>query len=135
MKISLEYDTEHPKPDQFRLRKAFKLEARDGHKFTVYAGILTDGASVPGLLQSLVHPIHRDFPADAFHDAYYMLNNSHGYSRLQVDLYWLEFMKQLNPKKSLRTYTKFIVVRLIGWHNWRYYRKLTIQQQADEAFD
>ncbi|MDR6194740.1 DUF1353 domain-containing protein [Siphonobacter sp. SORGH_AS_0500] len=135
MKIKVEYDTKHPKPDQFRVTKAFRLQADDGQKFTVWAGILTDGASIPSLFQSLVHPISRDFPADAFHDAYYMLNNSHHFSRLQVDLYWLEFMKRLNPNRPFRTYTKFLIVRIFGGCNWRYYNRLTLKQQIDEAFE
>ncbi|PQA59169.1 DUF1353 domain-containing protein [Siphonobacter curvatus] len=122
MKIVLEYDTQGIVPDHFRVLEGFTLEASDGTIFDIPAGLLTDGASVPGWAQGLIHPIGRDFVADAFHDCFYISNRVHGFSRSQIDTYWLEFMKRFNPKKPRRTYSKFVVVRALGWWNWYGYR-------------
>lgn len=135
MKVKVEYDTEREVPDQFRILETFSLKADDGFEFQVTEGLLTDGASIPDVFQSLIHPIHRDFPADAFHDGSYMLNHFHEFSRLEIDRYWLQFMKRFNPRKPFRTYTKYAVVRLFGWYNWRYYKYLSPKQQQQQAFD
>lgn len=122
MKIVLLYNTEGLEPDHFELLQDFILEASDGTVFVIEAGLITDGASVPGFAQGIIHPISRDLLADAFHDCYYM-KAQHEYSRRQIDKYWLEFMKRFNPKKPFRTYLKYGYVRALGWYNWRYYRR------------
>lgn len=122
MRIVLAYDSEGLKPDHFELLEDFTLTADDGTAFEVREGLITDGASVPGWAQSIVHPIGRDFAADAFHDAYYMQNRSHSFSRRQIDGYWLEFMRRFNPDKKGRTVLKYGLVRALGWWNWYGYK-------------
>ncbi|MBO9641201.1 MAG: DUF1353 domain-containing protein [Siphonobacter aquaeclarae] len=121
MKMALVYDTEGRKPDHFRLSEDLILTASDGAFFRIPAGFMTDGASVPGLLQGFVHPIHRDFPADAFHDYHYENRRYYDFSRREIDGYWLEFMRKYNPDHPARTLVKYLYVRALGWWNWRYY--------------
>ncbi len=123
MLVDLQYDTEQLQPDRYRLQSDILLQSKTGRVFRIPAGFVTDGASVPDLLQGLVHPVYRDFPADAFHDFFYIYNAFSGFTRKDIDAFWLEFMKQFNRKNHVRTYTKYAYVRLLGWYNWNYYHR------------
>lgn len=121
MKVFVSYNTQGQRPDHFTLTKPLILDADDGTMFEVPEGFASDGASIPQLFQLALAPVSYDFPADVFHDYFYM--NPSVYTRQQIDAYWLEFMRRFNQKNRLRTWIKYRYVRALGWYNWFYYRR------------
>ena len=94
----------------------------------VLPGFITDGASVPKLLQNIYPPFSgRYIEAAVLHDALYM---SESLSRLQADKLFLEAMETLGVSWWKRM-TMYYAVRAAGWYVWRKHKPKDVSFAKD----
>ena len=85
-------------------------------KFTVEAGLLTDGPSIPKRLRSIVPWYGHHFQPAVTHDDCY--KHHHGLTRAQADLLFLDGMKD-EGVPLLRRRVIYHAVSLFGGFSWR----------------
>lgn len=79
----------------------------------VPAGFITDFASVPRILWSIIPPTGRYTKAAVLHDYLYVTKGDHNFSRKYCDKLFLEAMKVLKVKKWKRI-IMYLAVRAFG---------------------
>lgn len=102
--------TPSPNFRQFTTSRPVKFRVR-GTYWTVPAGTVTDGASIPRLFWSLLPPLGRYGYAALLHDYLYQTG---AVSRKETDLVFLAHMKQLGVPFPVR-WAMFLAVRGFGW--------------------
>jgi Protein of unknown function (DUF1353) len=100
----------------FRLLDRYRYRSSLG-TVTVPAGFLTDGASIPRPLWSVLEPFGPWFPAAIIHDFLYTPGNR-GYTRLQADLIFKEAMFNLYLDWPRRE-AIYRAVRMFGGRSYR----------------
>lgn len=89
-------------------------------KIGVPGGFVTDGASIPRLLWTVVgHPLGKYAQAAVLHDYLYYRNM---YTRKKCDNIFLDGMKTLKVN-YIKRYAMYYAVRAISWIPWNYYRR------------
>lgn len=88
-------------------------------KIAVYAGFVTDFASVPRILWMIIPPWGRYSPAAVIHDFLYLCGEINGQriTRAFADWIFLTFMISLGVPKW-KAYCMYFGVRLGGWIYW-----------------
>lgn len=118
----LEFDPE--KPDRWRLVNPVFVTLTDGTGLIVNEMYVTDFASVPPLLWSVIPPIGRYNRAALVHDFLYdrqFRENELGEyeARKFADLQFLHIANTVYPKGRIRHYLMYKMVRWFGRRAWR----------------
>lgn len=112
------------KPDWWELYFPITEMLSDGETIEVQAGYVTDFASVPPLLWSVIPPIGKYNRAAILHDYLYdmqykQVEKGEFEARRFCDSEFLRIANRSNPKGKIRHYLMFIFVRLFGRKAWR----------------
>lgn len=107
----IRYLDDAPKDDWWVLEEDFQY----GEEI-VPKGYVSNGCSVPRLLWPWFPPKDAYFVAGMFHDYLY---ETQKYSRQFSDWIFLQLLNETAPKTPIRNYIRFLVVRTLGWYNWR----------------
>lgn len=101
----------------------------DGMAFTVPAGFVTDGASIPRFLWRLCgHPLEtRRFPIAVLHDWLYEVDQ--GLTRQQVDEIYRDGLLSLGYGKWTAA-TEYYAIRLFGGSRWMASTETTPTKEA-----
>lgn len=106
------------KPDWWEVTEDYSFMFFTGEFFVIPAGFITDFASVPRFLWSIIPPNGRTAPASVLHD--FLYENTVG-DRLMADLFfYYELRKAVGNTQALIMYT---AVRLFGAYRWEKFRK------------
>lgn len=89
----------------------------------VRQGFITDLASIPRIVRSLIPQIGRHRGAAVVHDWLYHKAHDHTYTRLQCDRIFLEAMKA-SGVRFVQRQIMFAAVRLGGWVFFRKARRM-----------
>lgn len=103
----------------------------DGMAFTVPAGFVTDGASIPRFLWRLCgHPLEtRRFPIAVLHDWLYEEGAALGLTRQQVDEIYRDGLLSLGYGKWAAN-TEYLAIRLCGGSRWMTSTETTPTKEA-----
>ena len=122
--IVVQYLEDAPKTDLWQLVQDIEYEVEPYGKVIVPAGYITDFASTPRLLWSVIPPIGRYNRATVVHDFLYE-NRVMGYSQLDdktaraiADKAFLVIANRTNPKGKVLHYIMYLGVRLFGSFYW-----------------
>lgn len=89
--------------------------------YMIPSGYISDGASTPRILWSIIPPFGRYLKAAVIHD-YGYTNNPAELSRKEIDEIFLRQMlyDDVNPRLAK---TMYYFVRAVSWYYWRKYNK------------
>jgi len=106
--------------DVWEVMLAFNCYCADGKVFTIPCGFVTDGASIPQVLHSILgHPRNNDMgQAACLHDYLYRYGVV---SRKKADQYLCEGMEALGASWAKRK-AVYAGLRIGGYFAWRRYR-------------
>lgn len=113
----------HGKPGFWRTLEELDYIRPNGEVIKVPTGFITDFASVPRPLWSLLPPFGRYTAAAVLHDFEYWRQNR---ERVDADRIFMEAMIELNVKRW-RRWSMHRAVRMGGWRPWK--KKVTSEQQ------
>jgi hypothetical protein len=107
--------------DVWKVSHGFYFRDTEGKKHYVKSGTITDGASIPKILWSVIgHPRETDIgQAAAVHDVLYRKG---GISRKRCDEILIEGMECLKASWTKRTLV-YYGLRVGGWKAWNMYRQ------------
>lgn len=127
--LDVRYDPRLPKPDQFTLLENLTIRLPDGRVCRLPAGMVSDGASVPGWLWSLCPAIdNRVLLAYVLHDYLYEFweefdaEGAIGGPQRYADRLMYAVMRQMAPRRWARNWAYFAAVWVFGRFNWTKYR-------------
>lgn len=105
--------------DAWRVHEGFSYTAPDGQTVLVEAGLLTDLASIPKVVQGLLSPAGPYMPAALVHDQLYARHRAgdDSLSRAQADDILLAGMEELGVSWLTR-WTIYLAVKAGGWMAW-----------------
>lgn len=90
----------------------------NGYEIKVFKGFITDGASIPKVLQCVYNPYGKWIKGAVIHDYLYSKHNDTGINRKLADKIFKFIMKETEVNKS--TINKFYkAVRLFGEMSWQ----------------
>jgi hypothetical protein len=115
---------ENDKPDWWELHQPVTEILSNGIEITISAGYVTDFASVPPILWSLIPPIGKYNRGALVHDYLYDLQFQQAElgeyeARKFADLEFLRICNRSNPKGKIRHKIMFYMVRIFGLSAWR----------------
>ena len=99
---------------RWRLLRDTTVCLEDGRCFTIPEGFVTDFASVPRCLWSIIPPMGRYGKAALLHDYLYAVKTT---SRAEADRIFLKAMFMMGTAKW-KAYLMYAAVRLFGWVRW-----------------
>lgn len=99
------------------------------HTVVVPEGFVTDLASVPRFLWTIIPPFGKYTAAAVVHDYLYGVQRigDTAIERVLADRIFMEAMKELGVRRT-RRWAMFRAVRMFGWAPWR--NKIVMEQQA-----
>ena len=90
----------------------------NGYEITVFKGFITDGASIPKVLQCIYNPYGKWIKGAIIHDYLYSKYNNTGINRKLADKIFYHIMKETKVNNS--TINKFYrAVRVFGEISWQ----------------
>jgi len=117
-KFHNELDVRAYKKERWKLLHEYAYTTQILHeyptKITAPGGFITDLASIPKIVRSLIPQVGKHRGAAVIHDFLYSTSDKHSYSRLQVDRVFLEAMKTAGVSLWKR-HAMFYAVRSGGW--------------------
>jgi hypothetical protein len=109
-----------PLSDNVRTRGNLVYECyRLNHTFTVPTGFISDGASIPRILWTLVgHPFDRRWRKESvLHDWFYRTTD-HGVSRKMADKIFYDSLRDGGLRRT-KAWLMYLGVRAGGWVAWK----------------
>lgn len=98
-------------PDLWKIEFPIQVKLSNGSFIKVDQGFITDFASVPRFLHSIITPIGRHKLPAIIHDYLY---TNHTMSRKDSDQEFLKWLMKKDPKRTIKNRLMFYAVRLFG---------------------